>query len=53
MNKKCVVLGVTGGIASYKALDIVSKLKKLNYDVNVIMTKSALQFIHPLPKFKW
>ncbi|WP_049041725.1 bifunctional phosphopantothenoylcysteine decarboxylase/phosphopantothenate--cysteine ligase CoaBC [Clostridium sporogenes] len=49
MNKKCVVLGVTGGIASYKALDIVSKLKKLNYDVNVIMTKSALQFIHPLP----
>ena len=49
MNKKCVVLGVTGGISSYKALDIVSKLKKLNYDVNVIMTKSALQFIHPLP----
>ncbi|EPY2305518.1 bifunctional phosphopantothenoylcysteine decarboxylase/phosphopantothenate--cysteine ligase CoaBC [Clostridium sporogenes] len=49
MNKKCVVLGVTGGIASYKALDIVSKLKKLNYDVNVIMTKSALQFIHLLP----
>ncbi|ENK1242554.1 bifunctional phosphopantothenoylcysteine decarboxylase/phosphopantothenate--cysteine ligase CoaBC [Clostridium botulinum] len=49
MNKKCVVLGVTGGIASYKALDIVSKLKKLNYDINVIMTKSALKFIQPLP----
>ncbi|WP_251860349.1 bifunctional phosphopantothenoylcysteine decarboxylase/phosphopantothenate--cysteine ligase CoaBC [Clostridium sp. Marseille-Q2269] len=49
MNKKCVVLGVTGGIASYKALDIVSKLKKLNYDVNVIMTESALKFINILP----
>ncbi len=49
MNKKCVVLGVTGGIASYKALDIVSKLKKLNYDINIIMTKSALKFIQPLP----
>ncbi|WP_409068599.1 bifunctional phosphopantothenoylcysteine decarboxylase/phosphopantothenate--cysteine ligase CoaBC [Clostridium sp. FAM 1755] len=49
MNKKCVVLGVTGGIASYKALDIVSKFKKLNYDINVIMTKSALKFIQPLP----
>ncbi|WP_195923331.1 bifunctional phosphopantothenoylcysteine decarboxylase/phosphopantothenate--cysteine ligase CoaBC [Clostridium tepidum] len=49
MNKKCIVLGVTGGIASYKALDIVSRLKKLNYDINVIMTKSALKFIQPLP----
>ncbi|EJO5347939.1 bifunctional phosphopantothenoylcysteine decarboxylase/phosphopantothenate--cysteine ligase CoaBC [Clostridium botulinum] len=49
MNKKCIVLGVTGGIASYKSLDIVSRLKKNNYDVNVIMTKSALEFIHPLP----
>lgn len=48
MNKKCVVLGVTGGIASYKALDILSRLKKLDYDVNVIMTKSALKFINPI-----
>ncbi|NEZ46006.1 bifunctional phosphopantothenoylcysteine decarboxylase/phosphopantothenate--cysteine ligase CoaBC [Clostridium niameyense] len=49
MNKKSVVIGVTGGIACYKTLDIVSRLKKKNYEVNVIMTSSALKFINPLP----
>ncbi|QCX32214.1 bifunctional phosphopantothenoylcysteine decarboxylase/phosphopantothenate--cysteine ligase CoaBC [Caloramator sp. E03] len=43
-----VVLGVTGGIAAYKALDIVSKLKKKNIDVHVIMTKAASKFVTPL-----
>lgn len=47
-NKKCVVLGVTGGIAVYKALDIVSALKKKDVDVRVIMTKSATEFVTPL-----
>lgn len=46
--KKTVVLGVTGGIAAYKALEIVSKLKKLNIDVHVIMTKAATEFVTPL-----
>ncbi|MCX7884356.1 MAG: bifunctional phosphopantothenoylcysteine decarboxylase/phosphopantothenate--cysteine ligase CoaBC [Caloramator sp.] len=43
-----VVLGVTGGIAAYKALDIVSRLKKKNIDVHVIMTKSATKFVTSL-----
>lgn len=43
-----VVLGVTGGIAAYKACDIVSRLKKLNAHVDVIMTQSACQFVAPL-----
>lgn len=48
MKKKTVVLGVTGGIAAYKALDIVSRLKKKDIDVHVIMTKSAAEFVTPL-----
>jgi phosphopantothenoylcysteine decarboxylase/phosphopantothenate--cysteine ligase len=45
---KCVVLGVTGGIAAYKACDLVSRLKKLGIDIRVIMTKGATQFVQPL-----
>lgn len=48
MNKKSVVLGVSGGIAVYKALDVVSRLKKADIDVDVIMTKSATEFVTPL-----
>ncbi len=48
MMKKCVVIGVTGGIAVYKALDIISALKKKDIDVNVIMTESATKFVTPL-----
>lgn len=40
-----VVLGVTGGIAVYKACDIVSRLKKNGVNVDVIMTKSATEFV--------
>lgn len=42
-----VVLGVTGGIAAYKACDIVSRLKKLQANVDVIMTKSATEMVQP------
>jgi phosphopantothenoylcysteine decarboxylase / phosphopantothenate---cysteine ligase len=45
---KNIVLGICGGIAAYKGLDIVSKLKKLNANVDVIMTDSAVQFVAPL-----
>ncbi|MBS3994374.1 MAG: bifunctional phosphopantothenoylcysteine decarboxylase/phosphopantothenate--cysteine ligase CoaBC [Alkaliphilus sp.] len=48
MYKKSVVIGVTGGIAAYKAVDVVSRLKKNNYNVNVIMTKAAQKFVSPL-----
>lgn len=47
-KEKCVVLGVTGGIAVYKALDIVSSLRKKDVDVRVIMTDSATKFVTPL-----
>ncbi|QNO16340.1 bifunctional phosphopantothenoylcysteine decarboxylase/phosphopantothenate--cysteine ligase CoaBC [Alkalicella caledoniensis] len=40
-----VVLGVTGGIAAYKAADLVSKLKKADFDVFVILTKHGREFV--------
>ena len=46
--KKCVVIGVTGGIAVYKALDVISALRKKDIDVHVIMTKSATEFVNPI-----
>ncbi|NFI55426.1 bifunctional phosphopantothenoylcysteine decarboxylase/phosphopantothenate--cysteine ligase CoaBC [Clostridium botulinum] len=46
--KKCVVLGVSGGIAVYKALEVVSLLRKQDIEVRVIMTKSATEFVTPL-----
>jgi phosphopantothenoylcysteine decarboxylase/phosphopantothenate--cysteine ligase len=48
LKGKNVVLGVTGGIAAYKAVDVVSQLVKLGANVNVIMTKNATQFVSPL-----
>ncbi len=48
LHGKGVVLGVTGGIAAYKACDIVRGLKKLGANVRVVMTKSAKEFIAPL-----
>lgn len=48
MEKKTVVLGITGGIAAYKIANLASKLSKENYDVHVIMTKNATNFITPL-----
>lgn len=41
-------MGVTGGIAAYKALEVVSRLRKLNINVDVAMSKSAQEFIRPL-----
>ncbi|MGN0742332.1 MAG: bifunctional phosphopantothenoylcysteine decarboxylase/phosphopantothenate--cysteine ligase CoaBC [Candidatus Fimadaptatus sp.] len=48
LTGKCVVVGVTGGIAAYKACEVVSRLKKLNADVRVIMTRNATEFVQPL-----
>jgi len=45
MTKPLVVLGVTGGIAAYKSAEIIRRLRENNYDVQVIATKSALNFI--------
>ena len=45
---KCVVIGVTGGISVYKALDVISALRKKDIEVHVIMTESASKFVNPL-----
>ena len=48
LQGKSVVLGVTGGIAAYKACEVVSRLRKMGADVYVIMTRSATEFVQPL-----
>lgn len=48
LKDRCIVLGVTGGIAAYKAADLVSRLKKMGAEVKVIMTRSAMEFVTPL-----
>ena len=48
LTDKTVVLGITGGIASYKAADLASKLTQAGAKVHVILTKSAQEFITPL-----
>lgn len=45
---KTVVLGVTGGIAAYKAVDLTSRLKKIGLNVLVVMTDHAQKFVAPL-----
>ena len=45
---KKILIGVTGGIAAYKAVELCSILKKSNFDIQVVMTKSAQEFITPL-----
>lgn len=47
LKGKNVLLGVTGGIACYKALDIVSKLKKIGANVDVVMTENATKLVAP------
>ena len=46
--KKNIVLGVTGGIAAYKSADLCSKLVKNGFNVKVIMSQNATEFITPL-----
>lgn len=48
MKNKNIVLGITGGIAAYKACEIVSYLTREGANVDVIMTQNATQFIAPL-----
>jgi len=48
LANKTIVLGITGGIAAYKAADIASKLTQAGAKVEVIMTESATRFITPL-----
>ncbi|OZT78405.1 bifunctional phosphopantothenoylcysteine decarboxylase/phosphopantothenate--cysteine ligase CoaBC [Salinicoccus roseus] len=43
-----IVIGVTGGIAAYKAVDLTSKLIQAGHEVRVVLTDNALEFITPL-----
>lgn len=48
LNGKNIVIGVTGGIAVYKIVDLVSQLRKKGANVKVIMSKAAMNFVTPL-----
>jgi len=48
MEKKNILLGVTGGIAAYKMASVASSLTKQGHEVHVVMTESAQEFISPV-----
>jgi len=48
LKNKSILLGVSGGIASYKSYEIVSQLSKLNISTQCVLTKNALKFTSPL-----
>lgn len=48
LHNKNILLGVTGGIAAYKSVVLVRRLKELGANVQVVMTESAQEFITPL-----
>ena len=47
MTGKNILIGVTGGIAAYKVVDVASRLKKSGANVKIIMTKHATEFVSP------
>lgn len=48
LKGKTIIVGVSGGIAAYKTCEIVARLKELNADVWVVMTKEATELVGPL-----
>ncbi|MBO6235269.1 MAG: bifunctional phosphopantothenoylcysteine decarboxylase/phosphopantothenate--cysteine ligase CoaBC, partial [Schwartzia sp.] len=48
LQGKKILLGVTGGIAAYKAVEVVSRLRKAGAEVRVVMTKEATEFVTEL-----
>ena len=46
--KKKIVIGITGSIAAFKAIQLISDLNKMNYDLEVIMSEAATRFVTPL-----
>ena len=48
MRDRTVLLGVTGSIAAYKAVDLASKLTQAGAKVDVVMTECAMEFVAPL-----
>ena len=47
LDNKNILIGVTGGIAAYKVVEVASRLKKLGANVKVVMTKAATEFVSP------
>lgn len=47
-NGKTILLGVTGGVAIYKSVDLASKLTQKGAEVDVVMTEAACEFVKPL-----
>jgi phosphopantothenoylcysteine decarboxylase/phosphopantothenate--cysteine ligase len=45
---ECIVLGVTGSIAAYKAVDLLRLMTKKGWDVHVVMTRAATRFVGEL-----
>ena len=45
LKGKRILLGVTGGIAAYKSVEIVSRLRKIGAEVDIVMTASATEFV--------
>ena len=48
LKNRRILLGITGGIAAYKAAELTRRLQDQGADVRVIMTRSATEFITPL-----
>ena len=48
LKDKTVVLGITGGIAAYKAADLASQLTKAGHEVTCVLSKAAAEFVTPL-----
>ena len=48
LNNKQILLGVTGGIAAYKAAELIRRLQDHGASVRVVMTRAAQEFITPL-----
>lgn len=47
MNKKTIAIGVSGGIAAYKVIDLVSRLAKKGFQTEVVMTEAAAELVGP------
>lgn len=48
LRSKSVLVGVTGGVAAYKTIDLVRRLREEDSSVTVIMTGAARNFVTPL-----
>lgn len=48
LDNKCILVGITGGIAAYKTIELIRHFKKANADVRVVLTPAAEAFVTPL-----